>query len=237
MRPEDFFTNPLFDAIAATFGRDVPTPVEIIFAMVLSFSLNLLVGAVYKATYRGTGYSQNFVQALVIIGTVTSILIMVVSGNMGVAFGMFAAFSMIRFRSNLGQSRDLGFVFFAMATGMVVGARYYSMAVITTLVVAAVIAVLTRIDAFAPKRASHRLLVRVTNDINFDSAFAPIFDAYAETVELFSVESVQAGMMTEIRYGLQLKPGTVLREFIEKLQLANGNNRVLITSNQRALES
>jgi hypothetical protein len=142
---------------------------------------------------------------------------------------------MIRFRSNLGQSRDLGFVFFAMATGMVVGARYYAMALLTTMVVGAAIAVLTKVDAFAPKRASHRLLVRVTNDIDFDAAFAPIFAACAETVEMLSVESVQAGMMTEVRYGLQLKPGVPMRDFVEQLQQANGNNRVIITSNQRAL--
>ena len=229
--------NPIIEALKDTFGGDTPSPVEVIFAMALSFCLNLLIGKVYKSTYRGTNYSQDFVQTLVIIGTVTTILIMVVQGNMGVAFGMFAAFSMIRFRSNLGQSRDLGFVFLAMATGMVVGARYYSMALVTSIVVLAAIAVLTRMDAFAPKRASHRLLVRVTNDIDFESAFGPIFAECAEAVEMLSVESVQAGMMTELRYGLQLKPGVVLRDFVEKVQLANGNNRVVITSNRRAMEA
>lgn len=227
----------LLDALTETWGQDTPAPTEVLFAMALSFALNLLIGLVYKSTYRGTSYSQDFVQTIVLIGSITTILIMVVQGNAGIAFGMFAAFSMIRFRRNLGQSRDLAFVFFAMATGMVVGARFYTMALITTVIVSAVVAVLTKKDAFAPRRASHRLLVRVTNDIDFESAFAPIFADSADAIELLSVESVQAGMMTELRYGIQLRPGISMRDFIERMQLANGNNRIVISSNQRALEA
>jgi len=106
-----------------TIRQSDPKPLEVLGAMGMSFFLNMLVGLLYKSTYKGTRYSQDYVHTLVIIGTVTTILIMVVNGNQAVAFGMFAAFSMIRFRRNLGQSRDLAFIFFAMATGMGVGAR------------------------------------------------------------------------------------------------------------------
>ena len=99
-----------------SFGMDRASPVEVLCALALSFALNMLIGAIYKNTYRGTRYSQDYVHTLVMIGTVTTILIMVVSGNVGIAFGMFAAFSLIRFRRNLGQSRDLGFVFFASSS-------------------------------------------------------------------------------------------------------------------------
>lgn len=220
-----------------TIGQDTPTPLEVVLAMMLSLGLNLTIGAVYKETYRGTRYSQDYVQTLVILGLVTTILIMVVSGNAGIAFGMFAAFSVIRFRRNLGQARDLGFVLFAMATGMVVGARLYPMAVLTTLIVSVAIIILTKKNAFAPRRLSHQLRIRVTNDINYDEAFGPIFEEYADWVELTNVETVQAGMMTELRYGIRLKPGVLLHRFVEGLQLANGNNRILVTSKEGDLYS
>ena len=113
--------NDAFLIIEDYFSADRPQPLEVVGAMLLSFTLNLFVANLYRSTYKGTRYSQDFVQALIMIGTITTILIMVVSGNAGIAFGMFAAFSMIRFRRNLGQARDLGFVFFAMAVGMVLG--------------------------------------------------------------------------------------------------------------------
>ncbi len=210
---------------------------EVLTAVCLSFVLNMIIGAVYKNTYRGTRYSQDYVHTLVIIGTVTTILIMVVSGSMEIAFGMFAAFSLIRFRRNLGQSRDLAFVFFAMATGMVVGARMYPEALISTAVVVSVVYVLTKSGAFAPKRASHQMRVRVNNDIDWDSAFGPVFDEFVDAVELISVETVQAAMMTELRYGVQLKPEKKTSDFMEKMQVASGNNRILLTSTRRELDN
>jgi len=237
--------SPLFSFLAETsdflspitqyFGADKPTGIEIFVAMAESFLLNLLIAFLYQRTYRGTRYSQDYVHTLIIIGTVTTALILVVAGNAAIAFGMFAAFSLIRFRRNLSQARDLAFVFFAMATGMVVGARQYEMAVMVVLVVAIAIYFLSKQDAFSPKRASHTLMLRVTNDINYETDFNDIFETYAETVETLSIELVQAGMMTEIRYGLVLKKDTSLADFMEKLQTANGNNRIVLTSRERDL--
>lgn len=222
----------LFTDLASPNAEGIPGPAEVALAMLISIGLNLLIGSLYRKTYQGTRYSQDFVQTLIVIGVVTTILIMVVSGNMSIAFGMFAAFSVIRFRRNLGQARDLGFVLFAMATGMVVGARFYSMAVMTTLITSAMIIILTRVNAFAPQSLSHQLRIRVANDINYDVVFLPIFEEFTETAELSSVETVQAGMMTELTYGVRLKAGAELHSFVERLQLANGNDRILVTSKQ-----
>lgn len=211
------------------------TVLEVLVAMSCSFALNLIIATLYQHTYKGTRYSQDYVHTLIIIGTVTTALILVVAGNGAIAFGMFAAFSLIRFRRNLGQARDLAFVFFAMATGMVCGARQYEMAVVIVIVVSIAIFILSKKDAFSPRRASHALRVRVTNDINYDTAFTEIFEKYAETTEVTSVESVQAGMMTEIRYGLVLKSGASVEQFMEEMQVANGNNRIVLTSRERDL--
>jgi len=171
----------------------------------------------YKATYKGTRYSQDYVHTLVIIGTVTTILIMVVNGNSAVAFGAFAAFSMIRFRRNLGQSRDLAFVFFAMATGMGIGARQYPIVLVTTLIVGLAILFISKKDAFAPKRASHQLRIRVNNDVDYSKAFNDIFSKFTDAIDMISVESVQAGMMSELRYGLILKENTSVSDFMDIL--------------------
>jgi hypothetical protein len=213
-----------------------PSAVEVFGAMALSFILNMAIGYLYKATYKGTRYTQDFVHTIVIIGTVTTILIMVVNGNGAVAFGMFAAFSMIRFRRNLGQSRDLGFVFFSMATGMCVGARQYEICLVTTLIVSLAIWFLAKKDAFAPNRASHQLRIRVNNDIDFSTAFEKIFDDFTAATEMISVESVQAGMMSELRYGIILKEDVSVSDFMEQIQIACGNNRAMLTTTTRDLE-
>lgn len=226
----------LLSSLSEYFSTPMPQPLEVVGAMLLSFVLNLFIAAIYRHTYKGTRYSQDFVQALIMIGTITTILIMVVRGNQGIAFGMFAAFSMIRFRRNLGQARDLGFVFFAMATGMVVGARLYAEAVIVTPLVAGLLFALSRKDAFAPRKASHLLNLRMTSDMNFEERLTPLWAEFADQVELISVRSAQAGMMTELQYGLQLKNGVQLSDMIERLQIACGNNRVVLMPTGNELE-
>ena len=215
---------------------DTPPPKEVALAMVVSLALNLAIATLYRKTYKGTRYSQDYVQTLIMIGVVTTILIMVVAGNGAIAFGMFAAFSVIRFRRTLGQSRDLAFVFFAMAIGMVVGARLYSMAVIITVIVGVAVYVLTRMDAFAPRRASHMLTLRMTSDMDFEELLKPVFDQFADRVQLVSVSSAQAGMMTELRYGLQLKLGVSTPKLLEVLHAACGNNRVMLTPTGNELD-
>lgn len=211
-------------------------PQEVVLAMAVSLVLNLIIATLYRKTYKGTRYSQDYVQTLIMIGLVTTILIVVVAGNGAIAFGMFAAFSVIRFRRTLGQSRDLAFVFFAMAVGMVVGAKLYVPAVMITAIVGTAIYVLTKTDAFAPRRASHMLTLRMTSDMDFEQLLQPVFDRFADRVQLVSVSSAQAGMMTELRYGLQLKLGVSTPKLLEALHLVCGNNRVILTPTGNELD-
>ncbi len=215
-------------------GQLHPGPVEVIFALLLSFGLNCLIAALYKRTYRGASYSQDYVHTLLILGTVVTVVIMVVSGNSATAFGMFAAFSIIRFRRSVAQSRDIGFIFFAMATGLSVGARAYAMAATTTVVVCLLIWFLSSRDAFAPRRLSHRLRMRVPNEFDYDRELSAVFGEFLGHHALTSVETVQAGLMTELRYDIMLADPPRLSAFIARLQHLNGNNRILVTSTGEA---
>lgn len=202
---------------------------EIIFAILFSFLLNSCIALLYKITYRGTKYSQDYVNTLIILGTVVTMVIMVVHGNKETAFGMFAAFSIIRFRRSVSQARDIGFIFLAMATGLAVGARQYELALITVPLVCVVIYLLGKITIFGSKRGSHVLRIRVGNDLNYDQAFAEPFQRFLVSHELVSAETIQAGMMTELVYDITLNDLAQLNALTNDLQIANGNNRVLIT--------
>jgi uncharacterized membrane protein YhiD involved in acid resistance len=226
----------LQNTINQIFGFNQPSPPlqEIIFALGLSFVLNLLIATVYRRTYKGGSFSQDYVHTLVILGTVVSVVVMVVRLDVpnaqATAFGIFAAFSIIRFRTDVEQSRDIGFIFLAMAAGLGVGARAYWLATVTVIIICAVIWVFSDVDAFAPTRASHRLRIRVTNEVNHDVAFKDCFSRYLLDHDLVSVESIQAGMMTELRYLVHLRDSTKTGEFVAALQQLNGNNRVLLTT-------
>ena len=55
--------------------------------------------------------------------------------------------------------------------------------------------------------------------------------------ELGVLDDEQAAMMTELRYGIQMKEGKEAADFMERMQVASGNNRILMTNTRRELES
>lgn len=224
-----------FFDVTLGFGSEIPGLPEICFAALLSFALMTLIAALYKATFRGAKLSQDYVHTLMILGIVVSVIVMVIRGGdgdkaMATGFGIFAAFSMIRFRTSLAETRDMAFIFFAMTAGLAVGARQYALAAATTVFISGMIYWFSRRNWFAPNRASHNLRIRVTNDINYDAAFDDLFAKYLERHDLISVESIQAGMMTELRYGICLRAHHKPGELVSAIQQVNGNNRVLLTT-------
>jgi uncharacterized membrane protein YhiD involved in acid resistance len=228
--------NDLFELLTEALGFNQPIPPlpEIVFAIALSFALNLLVATVYQRTYRGGRFSQEYVHTLLILGTCIAVIVMVVrvdrEHSHATAFGIFAAFSIIRFRTLLQGPRDIAFLFVAMSAGLGVGARVYGLATATTILICSVIYVFSRMDIFAPARASHYLRIRVTNDVDYDQVFTDSFKKYLNDSDMLSVESIQAGMMTELLYLVHLKDSVKPREFVSELQQLNGNNRVLLTT-------
>src|SRR4030095_6865289 len=114
-----------------------------------------------RRTYKGGSFSQDYVHTLLILGTVVSVIVMVIQVGdkehaQATGFGIFAAFSIIRFRTDVDQNRDIGFIFLAMAAGLGVGARAYGLATATTIILCAIIWIVSDMDAFSPTRASHR---------------------------------------------------------------------------------
>jgi hypothetical protein len=83
---------------------------------------------------------------------------------------------------------------------------------------------------FAPVRLSHFLRIRVTNEVNYDLVFQKCFEEYLTHWDLISVESIQAGMMTELRLNVSLRDESKPGSFVAAIQQLNGNNRVMLTS-------
>ena len=106
---------------------------DALIAIALSFVLSLFIVYIYKTTYAGVNYSRNFTGCLMMLSMVTALVIMVVSSNVVLSMGMVGALSIVRFRTAVKEPTDTAFMFWAIATGIICGAGYISIAVLTTL--------------------------------------------------------------------------------------------------------
>ena len=130
-------------------------------AIALSFALSLFIVFVYKATYAGVNYSRSFTGCLMMLSMVTALVIMVVSSNVVLSMGMVGALSIVRFRTAVKEPTDTAFMFWAIATGIICGAGYVTIAVLVTLLLGLLF---VAVHALTGKQKYHSYMIVVRYD-------------------------------------------------------------------------
>lgn len=98
----------------------------------------MLVGAiiyyVYSKFYVGVIYSRSFAITLVGMTMLTTMVTLAISSNIVISLGMVGALSIVRFRTAVKDPLDLLYLFWAITSGITVGAGMYILALLTAIV-------------------------------------------------------------------------------------------------------
>jgi hypothetical protein len=76
----------------------------------MAFCIGHVIGWIYMWSHTGLSYSRLFVAALVVIPVLVAMVMMLMSGNIVIAFGLLAVFAVVRFRNVLKDTRDTVFI-------------------------------------------------------------------------------------------------------------------------------
>ena len=119
---------------------------EIVINMSVALVIGILLSVVYRLTHTGLSYSQSFSQTVVFVSLIVAIVMMVIGGSLARAFALVGALSIIRFRTVLKDTKDMAYIFGALALGMAAGTSNYFLAGAGTIVVSILAFVLHRIN-------------------------------------------------------------------------------------------
>ena len=155
-------------------------------------------------------------------------VILMVNGNVGTGVAVLGAFSLVRFRSVPGSSRDITLIFLAMGTGLATSMAYTGYALLLTAVVCALLLALHFIHPF-----SQPLLLRVTipEDLDYTGVFDDLFAAHTRRWRLEGVKTTGMGSLFELRYTVVLKDPKQEKAFLDELRCRNGNLTLSLTRN------
>ena len=201
---------------------------DVFLVIILSFLLSLVIGWIYKITYKGVAYTQSYVHTLALLTMVVAVVMLVIGSNIARAFTLVGALSIVRFRNAIKDTRDVGFIFFAMAIGMACGTRFYLLAVASTILIGFLWWALSTLNLFAKDIKEQVLKVRLPADMRYDTLFEGTFSRYLTHFSLIAVETVQAGTLTELVYGVELKGQADSQEFLIEMRRLNDNNKVAL---------
>ncbi len=201
---------------------------DIAIAMALSFVLSAMIGWVYRATHRNVSYSQSYVQTLVVLGMLISLIMLVVGSNIARAFALVGALSAVRFRTAIKETRDVGFIFLVMGVGMAVGTRFYLLAVVAAVAISLIIVVMHRFDWFRLNVRRQVVKVQVPSDEDHTQAIQDVLLRHTDEFELVSMESIRAGALIELMYTTKIKKGGEPADLIAALRERNHGQSVTV---------
>lgn len=141
---KDVIKNSILNSEMFSNTLTVETLIQIVLSLLVSLILGLLIYFVYKKSYMGVVYSQTFAMTLVGMTVLICMVTLAISTNIVLSLGMVGALSIVRYRTAIKEPLDLLFLFWAISTGITVGASMYPLALITAGIVIVLIAVLGR---------------------------------------------------------------------------------------------
>jgi uncharacterized membrane protein YhiD involved in acid resistance len=203
---------------------------DVALALTLSFVLSAAIGWVYRATHRNISYSQSYVQTLVILGMIISLIMLVVGSNIARAFALVGALSVIRFRNAIKETRDVGFIFLVMGIGMACGTRFYLLAIAATVAICLAVVVMQRFNWFhlSVQRQVVKVQVPADDDIDYQQQLADVLIRHTTEFELVSMESIRGGALVELLYAAKLKRGSDASTLMAELRTRNAGQRVSV---------
>ena len=144
----------LQDGLNSSQTKAVATPSEpplelaitTLLLMLGTLALMLPVSWVYMSAQRTRTYNQSVVQTLIILPIVVAGVILIVRNSLALAFSLAGVVSAVRFRTTLKDSRDVVFIFLAIAVGFAAGVQTLAVGVMVSVVFNFLVILIWRYD-------------------------------------------------------------------------------------------
>jgi uncharacterized membrane protein YhiD involved in acid resistance len=191
-----------------------------------AFVLGLVIGFIHMLCART---NKNFVITLAILPMLVTLVILLVNGNLGTSVAIVGAFSLVRFRSIPGNSREIMFVFFAMAIGLATGTGYIAFAALFTVIVGLLTLILTKLNFGDVSSRDKILTILIPEELDYTSLFDEEFKEFLSSHKLVKAKTTNMGSMFELTYQVTIKDGANEKQFIDKLRIKNGNLKIALS--------
>jgi len=226
----------IFKALTSVEDTGIFTLWDMFLSLVLAFILSLIIAKLYKATHRGISYTQSFVHSIPLMTVVVSVIMLIIGSNIARAFTLVGALSIIRFRNAVKETKDVAFLFFAMAVGMACGTRFYTMAVFFTITVSGFMLALFKLDLFSREINDRIMMIQIPEQQDYERIFDELFSKYFYDVSLISMETIGDKDLVELVYNVSIKKRFQVKEFLKDAKEINGNRKVTLIEGQQQLD-
>ena len=156
------------------------TLAAIVISLLSSLLTGLLIAWVYRKAFQGVLYQKSFATAIVMTCLVTTMVIMVISGNLVLSLGMVGALSIIRFRAAIKDPLDIVYMFWAVGVGLSNGVGYFQVTIVSSVLIGLVMVWAKSV----PTKARAQLLV-----VKLDESHKATLDSVLSNLTKYNIKS------------------------------------------------
>jgi len=204
---------------------------QVFLHLAVALICGLLIALFYRWACQRSDYSTTFVNSLVALSMITTLVITVIGNNLARAFGLVGALSIIRFRLAVRDIQDIVFIFFALAMGMAAGVGLLLTAAGGTVLIGIIIVLLSQIRGASPRGGEFLLRFSFTPSGEPGEAHAPyrpILENHCKQHELIRVKPSKSKDSLAVSFSIVLKSDTG-EHLARELGLTPGVSRVVLT--------
>ncbi|MBE5807484.1 MAG: DUF4956 domain-containing protein [Clostridiales bacterium] len=154
--------NNIFAELTSSMTLGVSSIPTILLAMVLALVLGLVIAFIYKRNYRGVMYSNNFALTLVMMTLITTPVVLCIRNSIALSMGMVGALSIVRFRTAVKDPLDTAYMFWALTTGILLGAGQWILTAVTVVAIGLMLTLIVNLKS--KPMASYLLVVRMNEE-------------------------------------------------------------------------
>lgn len=223
----------IFGGVFDTSTTTVVAVDKFVLCVLASLAIGLIIAFSYKIKNRST---KNFITTLALIPAMVCVIIMMVNGNVGTGVAVAGAFSLVRFRSMAGSAAEIGSIFLAMGSGLLLGMGYIGFALLFVVIICAAQLLYLQLGVGNTSIAEKTLRITIPEDLDYIGVFDDIFEKYAKGVQLLNIKTTDMGSLFRMTYNLKLKDIKKEKEFIDELRCRNGNMEIFISRQEMSSE-
>lgn len=197
---------------------------DMVIALGLSLAIGLFIFFVYKKTFKGVLYSSSFGVSLIAMCLITTFIILAVTSNIVLSLGMVGALSIVRFRTAVKEPLDIAYMFWAIASGIVLGSGMIPLAIFGSVLIGVVMVI------FVNQKSNDSPFILVIN-CDTDSTEETVTSQIKKNVLKFQIKSKTVSTNgIELTVEIRLKDETT--KFINDIASITGvSNCILVGYN------
>ncbi len=199
--------------------------IKIMFNILMGLLAGIVIAAGYILGHKHKRFSKNFAITILLLPVIMTVVIPFIATDLKKAVSLAGIFALVRFRSIPGDSKDILYVFFTLAVGIIIGLGNYVIGFTITIIITLLFLLLQHYW-----NIEHYQVLKITipEDMNYKNVFEETFDKYLVKYSVKNVKTSNMGTIFVLSYNILPKKDIDLKEFIDELRIKNGNLNIIV---------